>query len=147
MTDWITIRGTIATLLTGVSITSPISTSLVRVYEQPPRMTAEYPSVIIAGCEKAVTRQSQLRTKRYTAHMQLLAYDAESEQALAICDALEEVIISTFDSHLTLGIQGVQLVDGPDFKMAGRVEYGGNQFVGADFTLPLLIVDGVAFAA
>lgn len=145
MTDWPTVRAEVATLFTGVAITSPISTSIVRVYQQPPGdSTPDQPSVVIVGADKQTRRLSALRRKTYTMHGRLLVYDANTAQAQAILDALEEALIAVIDQHVNLG--GIcSLVTGPDWSVEGWVDIGGNRFVAADFTMQIDLDDGVAF--
>lgn len=144
-TSWITVRGDLATIFAGVAITTPIATTIKKVYQTPPTTTPEPPCIVIVGAAKQTRRLVALREKFYIAHCQLLVYDALTPTAMDILDEFQEALISTLDSHVNLS-GDCSVIAGPNFDAPGFVDYSGKQFAAANFRLEIQLYDAVAFA-
>lgn len=145
-TNWLTARAEIASVLTGVAITSPISATILRVFETPPKQVSDFPCVIIVGASKAdPIRSSGLRQRDYTARLRLIVNDADINRAADIIDAFEEAIIDAFDANLTLNGK-VSNLNGPRWNEPGVVDAGGQDQWGADAFVVFSMDDSPTFA-
>lgn len=145
-TNWLTARAEIAAILNGVSITAPVSQSILRVYETPPKAAPDFPCIIIVGTSKAdPVRSSSLREREYTARIRLLVRDADVNRAADIIDAFEEAIIDAFDQNLTLNGKVANL-NGPQWLEPGTLDAGGQDQWGADAFVRFRMFDDPGFA-
>lgn len=144
--NWLTARAEIATILTGVAITSPIAASIVRVYQHPKTNVTDFPSVMIVGVAKGEPeRSSGLREREYTARIRLMVEDADLERQDELIDAFEEAIIDAFDANLTLNGK-VSNLNGPQWLEPGPIEAGGLNRAGADGLMRFRMFDAPGFA-
>jgi len=144
--NWLTARAEIATILTGVAITSPISASIQRVFQTPPKQLSDFPCVVIVGVQKGEPqRTAAIREREYTARLRLIVRDADLDRAADILDAFQEAIIDRFDINVTLNGK-VSLVHGPLWQEAGTFEAGGQEHPAADGLVRFLMTDDPVFA-
>lgn len=145
-TNWLTARAEIASILNGVAVAAPIATSLVRVFETPPKQVSDFPCVIIIGTAKAEPERAMaIRDRNYTARLRLIVQDADINRAADIIDALQEAIIDAFDANLTLNGK-VSNLTGPQWLEAGVVDAGGQDQWGCDAFVRFLMTDSPTFA-
>lgn len=124
MTTWNAARDALATKLAAVTITSPISASIKKVYKYRPDGETDFPCVVLASppAKRVERGPSGLRDKYYDVTMQLLVRDADVDRAAEILDAFEEAIIDAIDDAVTLGLfSGYHVTRGPDWDAAGYV--------------------------
>ena len=144
--NWLTARAEIASILTGVAITSPISETIHRVFETPQTMISDLPCVMIVGVAKSEPqRSSGLRQREYTARLRLIVQDADIQRAADIIDALQEAITDRFDINLTLNGK-VSNLNGPQWLEAGPVDGGGQDRQGVDGFVRFSMDDDIVFA-
>ncbi len=139
MTTWTAARDAIATILEGVSITSPIETTIKKVYKYRDDAAVDFPCVVMPNPpgKKVERGPSGYRTRTLEVLFQVLARDADINREAEIMDALEEAIITAFDSAVTLNLfSGYHVMAGPDFEPAGRTPMGAN-------SVPTGIVNGM----
>ncbi len=144
--SWRTARAEIATILTGVAITDPITTSILRVFQTEPKQVSDFPCVVVLGTEKSPARSSGLRQREMTAHLRLAVQDADQNRAADIIDALQDAITDAFDANLTLNGKASN-VNGPYWELPGVVAVGGQEQFGADCTVRITLYDDPVFAA
>lgn len=144
--NWLTARAEIAAILNGVAITSPIASSIQRVFETPPKYVSDFPCVMIVGTAKAdPERSSGLREREYTARIRLLVRDADINRAADIIDAFQEAILDAFDQNLTLNSK-VSNLNGPQWLEAGTLDAGGEDQWGSDAFVRFRMFDSPGFA-
>lgn len=130
---WQLARNAIATILTGLSITEPISASIKAVYQYRDITETDFPCVVMPNPPgKRIARgPSGYRDKLYVVELQVLAKDADVEREAQILDSLEEAIIDAFDQAVTLGLfSGFSIVEGPNWEPAGRTALQDNSTAG-----------------
>lgn len=145
---WADARARIAELLETVSITSPITESIVKAYETPPGTVQDLPCFIIFPPALTVERGSGgLRIKTYTVRLELLVRDADLSQAADLVDAYREATIDVFDTKGTLS-GTCTLIVGPRVEEASGLEYPrgtGSFYTGFDAFLTVQIQEPKAF--
>ena len=148
--SWLTARAEIATIITGVAITAPVSATILKVFEtQPAEVPGDMPCVIILGAEKSLDRSSALRRREYIAHLRLVVEDADLGRAADILDAFQEAINDRFDANVTLNGKVTGLV-GPDWELpdaATQSDVGGQSRQAVDGKVTFFMYDDPAFAA
>lgn len=142
--DWAGAEAAIKTMLEGLSITSPITQTIARVYVDPPATLQDLPAILVLpeiqehadgpwGCRLV-----------YLVTLQLLLRDADEAQAGAIVKAYRAALIAAFHSHLALS-GAVDIMTSPlGGKLAG-LQYAGTQYVGAEFTLTVMVMSAPTF--
>lgn len=144
--NWLIARAEIATILTGVAITTPLAQSIARVYETPPKIAPDFPCIIIVGTAKGEPeRSADIRTREYTSRIRLLVKDADVNRAADIIDAFEEAIVDRFDINLTMNGK-VSNLHGPSWLEPGTLDSGGQDQWGADAFVRFVMVDNPGFA-
>jgi hypothetical protein len=135
--------------MTGVSITSPIAASIVRVYQTPPRSVDDTPSVIIVDAARRVLRGNGKREKRYDVRLRLVVRDADRSRGFEIADAFEEALINTFDGAVRLGLSdNYHVIEGPNWEEKfDQMPDSGKPDYTVDGTLVLALFDAKAFTA
>lgn len=144
--NWLTARAEIATILSTVAITSPVASTIARVYETQPKQASDFPCVIIMGTAKGPPeRSSGLRQRDYTARLRLLVQDADINRAADIIDAFQEAIVDAFDQNLTLNTK-VSNLNGPEWEEPATLDAGGQNQQGADGFVTFRMLDNPGFA-
>lgn len=144
--NWLLARTEIASILNGVAITSPIATSIKRVYEHPKINVTDFPCVMIIGVAKSEPqRSSGLRSREYTARLRLMVEDSDIDRADDLIDAFEEAITDAFDQNLTLNAK-VSNLNGPQWLEPGPIDAGGQARQGVDGFVRFTMDDDVVFA-
>ena len=148
-TGWPLARNAIATVLMGLAITDPISTSIKAIYQYRDDTETDFPCIVLANPpgKRIVRGPSGYRDKLYVVEMQLLAKDADSDREAHILDSLEEAIIDAFDNAVTLGLfSGFSIVEGPNWEAAGRTQLQDSSVAGIALgSLMLKIVEAKNF--
>lgn len=143
---WLTARAEIATILTGVAISSPVAATIKRVYETPHKHVTDLPCVVVVGTAKPlIIRSSGLREREYVARLRLVIDDADLEQTADMIDAFEEAIIDAFDANLTLNGK-VSNLNGPAWEEPETFDVGGQTRWGADALVSFRMFDDPGFA-
>lgn len=149
MTTWIAARDAIATIVGAVSITVPITTNIKKVYKYRPDAETDFPCVVMPNPPgKRVERgPSGYRSRLLDVVIQVLVRDADVDRQAEILDNLEEVIITAFDSAVTLGLfAGYHVVSGPNFDPAGSTTLSDSVTAAiATGVITLKLTDGSNF--
>jgi hypothetical protein len=142
--DWAGAEAAIKTILEALSITSPITQTIARVYIDPPATLQDAPAFLMTseitehadgpwGCKIV-----------YLVHLQLLLRDEDQAQAGAIVKAYRAALVTAFHSHLALS-GTVEIATSPlGGKLAGLL-FAGIQYVGAEFTLTVMVMSAPTF--
>lgn len=144
--SWASARAEIAAILNGLAIGTPVAQALLRVYETPPKLAADFPCVVIMGIAKGEPQRAALiREREYTCRLRLLVQDADINRAADIIDAFQEAILVAFDGNLTLNGK-VSNLHGPQWQEAETLDVGGQTQQASDGFVRFVMVDNVTFA-
>ncbi len=143
---WAAAKAELVTILGGVSITSPITQTIARVYPDPPAAVQDLPCVIIYPPSLDVQRIAGTRYKVYRSRLLLLVRDEDLDRAAAIVDAYRESLVDAFDSNVRLN-GAAQRIDGPAVEPAADFKYGLGDYTGFGAILTVHLQDAVAFSA
>ncbi len=148
-TGWFLARNAIATVLSGVTISDPISDSIKAVYQYRDQTETDFPCVVMPSPPgKRTTRgPSGYKDRLLVVELQLLAKDADVDREAHILDAFEEAIDDAFDNAVTLGLfSGFSIVEGPNWDAAGRTTLHDSSVAGIALgSLMLKIVEAKNF--
>jgi len=142
---WAAARGALATALAAVSITSPISQTVKRVYESPPGTVQDVPCFIIYPPEVRIDRSYGQRDKTYTVRCRLLVSDQDLDQAAALVDAFRESAIDKMDDNTELG--GNAETAFLDRVTEAQAYSYGRMYTGLDCFVTIRLHDHKAFGA
>lgn len=146
MTSWPDARDAIAGLLETVTITSPVTSSIKKVYKYRDQSESDFPCIVMPNPPGKVIERgpSGYRSKLYKVLLHLMVRDADDDRQAEMLDAFEEAIIEKFDSAVTLGLfSGYSVVSGPDWDAAGLTTVGDSMIAAiANGTLVIKMLDG-----
>lgn len=144
---WADAKARIKTVLEGVSITTPETQSIARVFSDPPGSVpgGDVPCFIIYPPSVAVGRGTARREKAYVVRLRLLVMDAGIEQAAAFVDAYREALVDAFDADVTLNGTASPGIIGQTVEEASGFSYGGIDYTGFDCLLTVSMVEAKAF--
>lgn len=121
---WSDVRARLKVDLEAVSITSPITKTIARVYAFPPETLQDNYSIVLMPAARAVTRHpSDWREKVYTQLIRIQVRDDDADRAAEILDAFAEAIIDALDSDVALN-NTCDGIEGPDFAEPEVSPYG-----------------------
>ena len=90
-------------------------------------------------------RRSDLRVQEYTVHMQLLAYDADLDQAAAIATAFHVQLVDKFDANVNLNSTcSSQSLRGGNPTLV-VIERAGQNYGGLDLFLDIRMMEAKSF--
>lgn len=147
-TNWIAARGAIASILAGVTIDTPIATSIAKVFQMDPDQVADWPCAIIMGYSLNVQRGNGKREKLYAVRLRVAVRDADVSRTQEILESLGEAAIDAFDMHTRLGLGGnYYALQGPNWEEPRQEKVGGAMASCIDGILFITLKDAVAFGA
>lgn len=119
-TGWPLAWNAIATVLRGISITDPISASIIKVYPYRNQTETDFPCVVMPNPPGKTWRRGPggFRERFYVVPLELLVTDADAERAAQILDSFEEAIGDAFDAAVSLGVGAgsIHIVEGPNWE-------------------------------
>lgn len=143
---WAAARAELATQLATVSITSPITQTIRRVYQTPPGAVQDTPCFIIFPPGVIVERPfGGLRIDRHRVRIALLLRDADKDRAGELVDAYREALITLVDSHITLN-STVTVISAQEVEEGTSVSYAGMEYPGCITFLTLETKQSVNYA-
>ena len=147
MSDIRTVMTNVVSMQEGLSITAPISSSILRAYKFMPPMASGLPDT---PCFlNAWTLQNQelaisLRVLHYTIRMQLAVLDADQDVAADIASSYMNALITAQNADVQLGGSCTQTaLRGGDPTLA-VLSWAGQEFIGLDLYLDVEIKAAVS---
>lgn len=144
----------------GLAITEPVARSVEKVwhYRPPGRaVITDTPCFLNVWSAPEVEFRSSLMMASFEVNMQLVVYDADTDQAADIASAFYPEIVDAFSENVKLGLSGwlVRRLRGDGARGSGSTltvfeeysESGGKTYVGLDLTLEVVKVKGATHAA
>lgn len=134
----------IKTVEAGLSITSPETLAIKRVYETTPKQNAvlEAPSFIHGWDLISVRHVAGTRQRHYLVHSQLWTGTADKDRAAQIAAAFEQKWLDAFSNDLTLaGACTGPIVIRGDSPTLARLEYAGMETTGLSLLMEIPIYD------
>jgi len=128
-------RSRIATVLAGVSITSPTAMAIKKAYEDPPATVEDHPCFILYGSAGQAEWMAggDATEEDHTERCRLLVHDAELERAARLVRAFRAATILAFRAES--GLQGHATVFGFRWEEPKAFTYGGRDYTGLDFLI------------
>jgi hypothetical protein len=149
MGDIRTVMTNIVSLQEGLSITAPISSSILRAYKYMPPMASALPDTPCFLNNWTLQNQELdvgLRILFYTVRMQLAVLDADQDQAADIASSYMNALITAHNADVQLGGScNLTVLRGGDPTLA-VLNWAGIDFVGLDLFLDVQITDGVSIS-
>jgi len=147
ITGWKDARAELKTILEGVSITSPITETIARVYEFPPAQVQDQPCIIIYPPALDVQRNiGSLRIKNYRVICRLLLRDEDLGRASELADAYREALADKIDDNVTLNGKAT-VVSSQEITAVGNFSEAGYPFFGLDCILGIEFKETATFNA
>jgi len=147
MGDIRTVMTEVVTLQESLSITAPISSSILRAYKYMPPMASALPDT---PCwMNSWTLQNQeldvsLRILFYTIRMQLAILDADQDQAADIASSYMTALITAQNADIQLsGACNITSLRGGDPTLA-VLNWAGQDYIGLDLFMDVQIKDAVS---
>jgi len=144
-----TVMTNVVSLQEGLSITAPISSSILRAYKYMPPMASGLPDT---PCfMNSWTLQNQeldigLRILIYTVRMQLAVLDADQDVAADIASSYMNALITAQNADIQLGGSCVlSTLRGGDPTLA-VLSWAGQDFIGLDLILDVELKDAVSIS-
>jgi len=137
----------LVTLQESLSITAPISSSILRAYKYTPPMSSALPDTPCFLNTWTLTNQEldiSLRVLFYTIRMQLIVHDADQDQAADIASSYMNAIITAQNADVTLGGSVNQCFLRGSDPTLGVLQWAGIDFIGLDLLLDVEIKDAVS---
>jgi len=147
MGDIRTVMTNIVSLQEGLSITAPISSSILRAYKYMPPMASGLPDTPCFLNNWTLQNQELdigLRILFYTVRMQLAVLDADQDQAADIASSYMNALITAHNADVQLGGScTLTVLRGGDPTLA-VLNWAGIDYIGLDLFLDVQITDGVS---
>lgn len=136
------------TLLGAITITSPVSTGIARVYKfTPPARVAvaDVPCVLLTYEQQPVMFRPALLQKPYSIHMQVFVKDAtvDADVGADIASEFLEKIIVALSGDQTIGgtVSVIRQFRGASPETLTILEWAGKPFVGLDLYLDVTLTE------
>jgi len=137
----------LVTLQESLSITAPISSSILRAYKYTPPMSSALPDTPCFLNTWTLTNQEldiSLRILFYTIRMQLIVHDSDQDQAADIASSYMTALITAHNADVTLnGSVNQCMLRGSDPTL-GVLQWAGVDYIGLDLLLDCEIKDAVS---
>lgn len=144
----------LGTLLDAITITSPVSTGINRVYKfTPPSRVAlaDLPCVLLTYEQQPIQFKPALLMKPYSIHIQVFVRDAmvEADVGADIASEILEKIIQSLSGDQTLGgtVSVIRAFRGAAPESMGVLEWAGKPYVGLDLYLEVTLTEAGNHAA
>ena len=137
----------LVTLQESLSITAPISSSILRAYKFTPPQSSSLPDTPCFLNTWTLTNQEldiSLRILFYTIRMQLIVHDSDQDQAADIASSYMTALITAQNADVTLnGSVNQCFLRGSDPTL-GVLQWAGVDYIGLDLLLDIEIKDAVS---
>jgi hypothetical protein len=144
-----TVMTNVVSLQEGLSITAPISSSILRAYKYMPPMASGLPDTPCFMNSWTLQNQEldiSLRILSYTVRMQLAVLDADQDVAADIASSYMNALITAQNADVQLGGSCVQSnLRGGDPTLA-VLSWAGQDFIGLDLILDVELKDAVSIS-
>jgi hypothetical protein len=142
-----TVMGNVVTLQESLSITAPISSSILRAYKYMPPMASALPDTPCFFNSWTLQNQQldiSLRILSYTVRMQLAVLDADQDVAADIASSYMNALITAHNADVQLsGSCTLTTLRGGDPTLA-VLNWAGQDYIGLDLFLDIEIKDAVS---
>ena len=142
-----TVMAAVVTLQESLSITAPISSSILRAYRFMPPMSSALPDTPCFFNSWTLQNQQlniSLRILSYTVRMQLAVLDADQDVAADIASSYMNALITAHNADIQLsGSCTLTTLRGGDPTLA-VLNWAGQDFIGLDLFLDVELKDGVS---
>lgn len=138
------IRSAVVTVLRSVTISSPTSMQLKRVYEMPPETLQEFPCAVLYPAGAQRERDGTRRTA-WTLRWHVVAIDQRTFSAAQILEAFAEAILDAFDNAVTLH-QAAWIISGPTIEVGTALQWGAQLYPAQRYELVVRDWAAVGFA-
>ena len=137
-------RSTLVTQMATIAITSPITQTMKRVYEDMFENVADMPAIVLMGETVTVRVGPMLRSQLTTFELQMIVHDESLPRALAIMRSYRAAIRDSFNSPTTktLGGNGAMAAEMVFGRIEGVTLDSGAEGLSMDFALPFVVTDG-----
>ncbi len=146
---WATARARIKTVLEGLSVSTPASQSMVRVYtSEPLESTHERPCVVMGPWSREPSSHPALLRKTFVQSCELLLVEHDRDQLLLFIESWQDAIETAFVADMTLNgaAAAIQVPGFPEWTGHGGID-GNPDMATVPFVLVVETADGVTYAA
>ena len=144
-----TVMAAVVTLQESLSITAPISSSILRGYRFMPPMSSALPDTPCFFNSWTLQNQELdigLRILFYTIHMQLAVLDADQDVAADIASSYMNALITAHNADVQIGdTVTLSQLRGGDPTLA-VLSWAGTEFIGLDLFLDVELKDAVSIS-
>ncbi len=149
MGDIRTVMTNVVSLQEGLSITAPISSSILRAYKYMPPMASALPDTPCFLNNWTLQNQELdvgLRILFYTVRMQLVVLDADQDQAADIASSYMNALITAQNADVQLGGScNLTVLRGGNPTLA-VLNWAGIDYIGLDLFMDVEIKDAVSIS-
>ena len=147
MGDIRTVMTNVVTLQESLSITAPISSSILRAYKYMPPMASALPDTPCFLNNWTLQNQEldiSLRVLFYTIRMQLIVHDSDQDRAADIASSYMNALITAHNADVQLGGSCTMTVLRGGNPTLAVLNWAGQDYIGLDLFLDVEIKDAVS---